>query len=190
MKKTITILLMLLTFAVSSQSLILTEDTVIPHDENYTTVRTNGFNLHVQGSLITTSFILLNGGGTITATDDIIVGSNIFFLDDNGTVQSQTGINVGNDTTGSGTIIYCTFYNSPIIGENINVTQDCSLSIPLSEYIKNIPIGEEFYIMNELGQIIDQGVFKSNKDIYSIAPNRFIYFPRLKYGDRMIFKLN
>lgn len=188
MKKLILLFTLLLSVTIYSQSLILTEDTVIDHDENYTTVRTNGFDLHVNGSLATTSFILLNGGGTITATDDIIVGSNIFFLEDNGTVKSETGIAVGNDIAGLGTIVYCTFLNAPIIGDDVDVVQDCSLSVPeIRDFIKSVTIGEPYVVENLLGQIIRTGTFKSRSDIFSNEINT-IYFPRLNYRARMILK--
>jgi len=62
MKKTITLLLTLLAFTVNAQSLILTKDTIIEHDENFLTVRTNGFDLTVKGSLVVTNFIMMNKG--------------------------------------------------------------------------------------------------------------------------------
>lgn len=191
MKKTITILLMLLAFNLNAQSLILTEDTVINQSENYLTVRTNGYNLTVNGSLNVSSFILLNkgnnaDGGSITATNDIIVGTNLFFLEDNGSVKSNTGISVGQDTAGKGTIYYCTFYNSPLIGDNVSVIQDCSLS--LRDFIKDIPLGEEYIIYNELGQFISKHNLKNKREIYTNNPNRWMYFPRLNYSKRMILK--
>lgn len=136
MKKTITLLLMLLAFTINAQSsLILTEDTTINGSENYLTVRTNGFNLTINGSLNVTNFIMLNKGnndtgGSITATDDIIVSSNVFFFNDNGFIKSNTGVSVGQDIVGSGTIYYCTFYNHGFTNDDVYFVQDCTLSIP------------------------------------------------------------
>lgn len=134
MKKTITILMMLFMIVSFGQSLILTEDTVINDSENFSTVRTNGFNLHVNGALNVSNFVMLNKGnqetgGSITATDDIIIGSNIFFFEDEGYIHSNTGISV-TEILGKGTVSYCTFLNVGFqIGDDVTVVQDCSLSV-------------------------------------------------------------
>jgi hypothetical protein len=156
--KKITLLVFLLIgfFATAQETLILTEDTVINQSESYNIVRTNGFNLTVNGSLNVISFILLNkgnqsDGGSVHTTDDLIVSGNVFFQDDNGTIRSNTGISVGGDTNGKGTFIYCTFYQSPVIGNDVTVIQNCTLSLP--EFVQNLKIGEPYIIYNSLGQM-------------------------------------
>lgn len=140
MKKITTILLMLLAFTIQAQvDLLLTEDTTIPYSENYRIVRTNGYNLTVEGSLNVSSFILLNkgnqaDGGSIYATDDIIVSGNVFFLNDNGYIKSDTGVSIGDDITGTGTIYYCTFFQHGFTNDASYFVQDCTLSIEEYEY--------------------------------------------------------
>lgn len=183
------LLFMLASSFTFSQNLILTEDTFVDHDENYLTVRTNGFDLTINGSLVVTNFIMLNGGGTIKASDDIIVGSNIYFFNDNGAVKSETGISVSSDVVGVGTLSYCTFLNVPLYDETVTIIQDCSLSLPLVEYIKNVPTGEPYLVVNMAGQIIKEGVFKDSRDIY-FKEVAVIKFPRLGYSSKMRLKTN
>jgi hypothetical protein len=197
MKKTITLLLTLLAFTVNAQSLILTKDTIIEHDENFLTVRTNGFDLTVKGSLVVTNFIMMNkgdneNGGKITAEDDIIISGNIYFLEDNGYIHSDTGISVGDEVIGVGTISYCNFLDiQSEICECTTIVQNCFLSLNnfnLKKIAEKINIGEPYIIYNTLGQVIKKDLFKGVLDIYT-KDISFINFPRLGVRARTILEI-
>lgn len=183
MKRTFTILLMLLAFTIQAQmDLILTEDTTIPYSETYRIVRTNGYNLKVEGCLNVVSFIVLNkgnqdDGGSVYATDDIIVSGNVFFLNDNGYIKSDTGVSVGDDVDGTGTIYYCTFFQHGFPNDASYFVELCdTLSLPLIEYVKTIPYGEPYIIYNFVGQKISEGKLEDYSILYTDKP-MLIRFP-------------
>jgi len=177
-----------MTFVQAQSSLYLSGDTVIEGSENFAFVRTNGYNLHVKGALNITNFILFNGGGVVTTDDDFIVAGTIF-MPDGGEIRAKTGISVARDITGTGTVYWCTFFNVPDYDDTITQVQDCFLNIPLSKYIKNIPIGEEYFIYNELGQILEKRILKDYSELYSDKVY-YLYFPKLNYSSRTILKVN
>lgn len=184
--KQITILLcMLIGLTSYAQTLLLTEDTILDGNQIYTTVRTNGNNLIVNGRLTVTAFIMLNDGGHVFTTDDLTVSGDVFFLEDNGTIQSAGGIIIGGDLNGVGNVIYCSFLSYGILGADIKVLQNCTLSI--KEYVKGVKINEPYIIYNSLGQMLKMGLYKGKQDIYS-TEFRIIKFPRLNYSAKMIIK--
>lgn len=190
MKKALLILLMLASLTSVAQQLLLTEDTTLQGDHFYSVVRTNGYNLDIAdgGSLSVSSFIMLNKGnqatgGTITAVN-INVGSNVFFFSDGGTLKSTGSITIGNDVKGIGTIVYCTNFSTFFIDESVQVIQDCTLSLPLEEYVKSLRLGEPYLIYNFSGQLLRKGNLQSHLDIYATKP-QLIVFPRKHYRAKM-----
>ena len=165
---TISCSIMVSVTAQAQTTLSLTEDTFIEGDVDAFIIKTNSYNLRATGNITTSAFVILNGGGEIKA-DYIFIGSSVFFQDGNGFLTARKGINIGLDITGTGTVTYCEFLNSPLIQPNVTVIQDCTLNVPYFDFVKDAGIiGLPYEVINITGQIISKGfIDASTKNLRS-----------------------
>ena len=68
-----------------------------------------------------------------------------------------------------------------VIGEMIEQT------LSLTEYARNIKLNEPYIIYNSLGQMLKTGLYQGKQDLYA-TEFRIIKFPALKYSSKMIIK--
>jgi hypothetical protein len=145
---------------------------VIPEYQDYytnTDVNINGNHLRISNATLTVN-------GDFYATDP---ESQVTFSDNCTSQLIITGnliiISGAMDVESEGLVVYG------------DIITDASLSI--LEYSKSLKVNEPYIIYNSLGQMLKTGLYQSREDIFS-DEIRFISFPRLNYSSKMIIRIN
>lgn len=111
----------------TNETLVLFEDTCIEGDLTFFAVRLNGYTLtHTNGDLNIQNWLRVEGG-TLKSEGNIYIGSNLYFYDTDGLIDSDKSIFVAQHTLGtSGAVNYCNIFISPQLDEDISAIKDCT----------------------------------------------------------------